>query len=274
MAKKLLTAFTVLLMNVLSIYSYVSAGDSLPNCISMEAVLQKLKEKQDLILIDVRGTKEFEKFRIPVSVNIPLFAVKTKTFLKSKPLVLINEGHSYKQLMDECAMLSESGFTVSILNGGLYQWRRKGGPLEGDVFAQRELNKISSQTFLAGQRYENWIVVDVSKSGNPRADHQNVRRVHIPFANDPKEFISKLETTIKNHREKDFVSVLLCDEDGKIYEEIERHVQAAGIANALYLEGGLEGYKTFEQQQTSMWQEKKVRTGKTVKTNKNCTACP
>jgi 3-mercaptopyruvate sulfurtransferase SseA len=77
-----------------------------------------------------------------------------------------------------------------------------------------------------------------------------------------------------NYRETSLVSVVICDEKGKIYEEIERHVQAAGIANVLYLEGGLEGYKAFEQQQISMQQEKKVRTGKTVKTNKNCTACP
>jgi len=272
--KRLVTAFTILCMNVVFYSSPVYAGDCLSKGISMESVLQRLKPKEELLLIDVRGAKEFEKFRIPGSVNIPLFTLKTKTFLKSKPLVLINEGHRYKQLMDECAVLTDSGFTASILNGGLYQWRRKGGPIEGDVFVQRELNKISSQAFLAGKGNENWIVVDVSESGNPRADHQNIRRIHIPFADNPKEFISKLKFAIKDHTEKDFASVLLCDQNGKIYEEIERHIQAAGIPNVLYLEGGLEGYKTFEQQQTSMWHEKKGRTGKTLKTNRNCPNCP
>jgi rhodanese-related sulfurtransferase len=240
----------------------------------MESVLEKLKERQEIILIDVRNVGEFEKFRIPGSVNIPLFAVKTKTFLKPKPLVLINEGHSYKHLIEECAILSEAGFRVSILNGGLYQWRRKGGPLEGDVFAQRDLNEISPQTFFVGKSNENWIVIDVSESGDPGTDHQNIRPIHIPFANNPKEFISKLQSATKNHTDKDFASILICDEKGKIYEEIEKHIQGAGIQNVLYLKGGLEGYKIFEQQQISVLQEKKVGTGKTVKTHKDCRSCP
>ncbi|MBW1679069.1 MAG: rhodanese-like domain-containing protein [Deltaproteobacteria bacterium] len=45
--------------------------------IPIESILQKLKENQDIILIDVRKKDEFEKFSIPGSINIPLFAVKT-----------------------------------------------------------------------------------------------------------------------------------------------------------------------------------------------------
>jgi rhodanese-related sulfurtransferase len=273
MAKRFLTAFAILLVNALFIYSYVSPGDCSTKSVSVESALQKLKEKQDFILVDVRNPNEFEKFRIPSSVNIPLFALKTKTFFKSKPLVLVNEGHGYKQLTEECAILSEAGFSVSVLDGGLYQWRRKGGPLEGDVFAQRELNEISAQTFFAAKAYENWMVIDVSKSGKTEPDigNKDVRRTHIPFGSDSKEFISKLKSATKNHSEKEFASVIICDEKGRIYEEIERQIQIAGMQNVLYLKGGLEAYKTFEKQQISMGQEKKVRTGKS---NRGCTTCP
>jgi rhodanese-related sulfurtransferase len=277
MAKRFVTVFAVLLVSALFICFYVPTGDCSTKSVSVETVLQKLKEKQDFILIDVRNPNEFEKFRIPGSVNIPLFALKTKTFLKSKPLVLINEGHCYKQLREECAILSETGFTISILVGGLYQWRRKGGPLEGDVFAQRGLNEISPQTFFAGKGYENWMVIDVSKSGKrePDIDIKNVRGTHIPFANDSKEFISKLKSATKNHSEKEFASILICDEKGKNYEEIERQIQIAGIQNVLYLKGGLEGYKTFEQQQMSMARAKSEGgRKKSTKTNKNCATCP
>jgi len=83
--------------------------------IFVESVLRKLKKKQEIVLIDVRNREEFEKFRIPGSINIPLFAIKTKTFLKRKPLVLINEGESYRPLEQECKRLRDTGFTVSIL---------------------------------------------------------------------------------------------------------------------------------------------------------------
>lgn len=286
MAKRFVTAFAVLLVSALFICSYVPTGDCSTKSVSVETVLQKLKEKQDFILIDVRNPNEFEKFRIPGSVNIPLFALKTKTFLKSKPLVLINEGHRYKQLREECAILSETGFTISILDGGLYQWRRKGGPLEGDVFAQRELNEISPQTFFAGKGYENWMVIDVSKSpfslplspgfgGEGGGEGAVPKVIRIPFANDSKEFISKLKSATKNHSEKEFASILICDEKGKIYEEIERQIQIAGIQDVLYLKGGLEGYKAFEKQQNSMVQAKSDGgTKKSTKTNKNCKSCP
>ena len=293
MAKRILRASAILLVNALFIYSYVSIGDCSTKSVSVESVLQKLKEKQDLILIDVRNAKEFEKFRIPASLNIPLFAVKTKTFLKPKPLILMNEGHSYKQLMDECTLLSKAGFAVSILNGGLYQWRRKGGPLEGDVFAQRELNEISPQTFLAGKSYENWMVVDVSKSPltlslSPGSGEEGggegaiLKVIRIPFANNPKEFVTRVKSLIPpfppllkggkgGFPETDFASIIIYDEKGKTYEEIEKHIQDAGIRNVLYLKGGFEGYKTFEQQQISMRQEKKVRIGKS---NRDCPTCP
>ena len=62
--------------------------------ISAESVLQKMRENQDIVLVDIRRRVEFEKFRIPGSINIPLFAIKTKAFLKSKSLVIVDEGYS------------------------------------------------------------------------------------------------------------------------------------------------------------------------------------
>jgi rhodanese-related sulfurtransferase len=271
---KLVAVFTMLFVGTLA-YSSLCFGDHSAKSVSVEAVLQKLREREDLVLIDVRGRTEFDKFRIPGSVNIPLFALKTKTFLKSKPVVLVNEGHQYKQLMDECALLSHAGFTVSILDGGLYQWRRKGGSLEGDVFAQRELNEISLQTYFAGRNSENWMVVYVSVSRKTEPHVKDVPWAHIPLADDPKEFISKLKTARKNYSKKEFASILICDENGRTYEEIERQAQAAKIENVLYLKGGFEAYKTFEQQQMSMARAKSAGGAeKSTKAKKNCGACP
>lgn len=262
-------------MGLLLVCSDLSAKDHPLASLTIESALQGLTEKQESILIDVRNSKEFEKFRIPGSINIPLFAIKTKTFLKSKPLVVMNEGQSYRQLLQECAILSAAGFNARLLDGGLYQWKGKGGPLEGDVFAQRELNKISPQTFLAGQAYENWIVVDVSQTGKADADLANLRRSHLPYSDSPGRFISELKSLLRNEGMTEFFSAVICDEKGDKYERIEKHISDAGIISVLYLKGGFEGYRVFKQQQTGIQKGKTSDTrGTAVKTYRNCTTCP
>ena len=54
--------------------------------LSMESVLAMLKRNQDIILVDVRHKEAFDKSRIAGSIHIPLHALKTKNFLKTKPL--------------------------------------------------------------------------------------------------------------------------------------------------------------------------------------------
>jgi len=51
------------------------------------------------VLVDVRDNESFQKIRIPGSINMSLFAVKTKTFLKTKQIVLVNEGYGYNKLV-------------------------------------------------------------------------------------------------------------------------------------------------------------------------------
>jgi rhodanese-related sulfurtransferase len=271
----LLVTIALILMNSFWIHSHASAEDCFSKFgVSTKSVLRKLQQKQELILVDVRARQEFERFRIPGSVNIPLFAIKTKTFFKGRSLVLINEGHSHKQLEGECEVLAKSGFTVSILNGGLYQWRQKGGPLEGDVFAQRELNKISPQTFFAEQTQGNWILIDISQSDKSNGHPKNVHRIHIPYKNNSEGFISELKAAARNPAGRD-CPFIICDEDGRKYEGIEKHVQEAGLTSVLYLKGGFEGYKVFEQQQSSGRQVgKDAGKRKTVRASKSCKTCP
>jgi hypothetical protein len=52
-----------------------------------------LKKKHDVTLVDVRDRDCFERFRIPRSIHVPLYAVKTKGFLKERFLVLVHEGY-------------------------------------------------------------------------------------------------------------------------------------------------------------------------------------
>jgi hypothetical protein len=48
--------------------------------ISVDAVFYKIKRNQPLTLVDVRRQQDFDQLYIPGSINIPLYAVKTKTY--------------------------------------------------------------------------------------------------------------------------------------------------------------------------------------------------
>jgi len=237
--------------------------------ISVESVLQKVREKQEIILIDVRKRDEFEKFRIPGSINIPLFAMKTKVFLKHKSLVLVNEGYSYSQLERECEQLRKCGFKVWLLNGGLHYWRQKGGSLEGDAFSQKELNRIPPAIFFTEKDYENWLMIDISTSKDSGARSLVPQSIPIPYSNDAKGFISRFKRTSAKYEDKQFTSVLIFDEKGVLYDKIEKVIQKTDFKNIFFLKGGIKAYKNFLDQQLIIRQAR----GHSKKMLKGCKNC-
>lgn len=193
--------------------------------VSWEAVLKMKKEGKDVVFIDTRLETEFKKFHIPNSLNIPLFAVKTKDFLKPADLILINEGYNYSQLEQECLNLRKAGFKAWIFNGGLNYWKEKAGALEGNAFAQEDLNKIPPEAFFLEKNYEGWIMINVD--GAHDLDINNLIQGAKNSPNDPFHFI------------------LIFNKAGNQYEKIEEAINKNGIANVFYLKGGLDGYEKY-----------------------------
>ncbi len=237
--------------------------------ISVESVMRKLRGKKEIILIDVRESKEFKKFSIPGSINIPLFAIKTKAFLKNKPLALVNEGYNSAKLEQECKRLRDFGFEIWIMTGGLNFWRQKGGPIVGDVFAQKELNKISPRSFFGERNFDDWLVIDASESRKPETRQLMPGGMHISFLPDSTRFASKLKKTADKHKSNAFLFVLIFNEDGRQYEKIEKIVDQTGIKNVFYLKDGLNGYEAFLQKHALVRQpgDNKKRT---LKKNTRC----
>ena len=238
--------------------------------ISPDSVLRKLKEKRELVLVDVRDAQDFNSCRIRGSINIPAFALRKKIFLKSKSLVLVNEGFSYSKLEQTCQRLKDSGFQqVSILIGGLNQWREKGFTIEGDVFAQKKVNKILPRDFFAERNCENLILVDVSGTMSPETLDLMPRSFSLPYRGLAEEFIGKIKQALRPHKNDPLISVLIFNQNGRYPERMEGLIRKAGIKNVFYLKDGLEGYKTFLQKQALI-----LRTKNTRKIVKECVTCP
>jgi len=241
--------------------------------VTVESVLKKLQEGEEIILVDIRKRSSFEKFWIPGSLNIPLFSVKTKKLFKLKSLILINEGYNYTHLEKECQALRAAGFQASILDGGVYKWKQKDGPLEGDIFAQKELNKIPPEIFWLEKNYRNWIFIDISRSEERQSDYLIPQKIHIPFVDEPEQFISKLRAIIDNCADNPYTSVLIFNKNGQYNEKIEKFIQKIQNEDVFYLKSGFEGYRAFLEQQASIWQGRD-KTKKRIKTGRKCASCP
>jgi len=231
--------------------------------ISVDSVLFKLKQKQNITLVDIRKPEEFEKVRIPGSINIPLHAVKTKAFLKSQPIVLVNNGYQYTLLEKECKNLKSKGFKVKILKGGLNCWRHKKAPFAGDVFSQKELNKVSPRAFYQEKAFENQVVIDVSKVQSKESKKLIPCAIHIPFSDNRLNLSALCVSAVKNK------TILIFNEHGNGYEKIEKAIEKSSLKNVFYLKGGLKGYKKYLEHLALSRQPKASRL-KTVNRCKNC----
>jgi len=237
--------------------------------IAPEEVWKKIWGKKDIFLIDVRSRDKFEAFRINGSISIPLFSIKNKAILKSKHLVILNEGFEYRNLEKECKNLRGKGFNVSILNGGLNYWRQTCGPLEGDIFSQKELNKIAAPIFFEENVYKNLVVVDTSNLAEQNIKSLIPQSVSLPFLNE-KSFLSKTDTLLGKYKDDIFATILIGNKSGQHYGKIEKAIQKSDLLNVFFLKCGFDGYRKFLERQVLIWQKQEKRKVSV----KKCTGCP
>ncbi len=233
----------------------------------VKQLLDDFRHNKSIVLIDVRKEENFSTVRVPGSINIPLYAVKTKKILKDKTVILLNEGYNYDSLENECKKLQENGFSAKILEGGLTYWRDMGGVIEGDFFAQDVLNKIPPQAFFADRDYDDWLVVNVEKKGDAADDDSISFAAHIPYTDTNKDFATEIERMIEQRQSNGLPYLLIVDDNGENYSAIKQVLHKAKIANVYYLQGGLQEYKNFLQDQTSLLSPSR-------KSIKKCESCP
>lgn len=224
---------------------YPSKGCLPERLISADSIIQDRELKKELLLVDIRPSAAFEKLRIPGSLNIPVFAIKTKTFLKKYDLVLVDDGYRYAQIEEACRHLWRAGFRLRILDGGLSAWSGKGGALEGDEFARKALNRLSPLNFFPEKDGGNWIVLDASEGGRPGSARLFSRFFSVPYAADSTGFAARYEELLKREANAPCVRILVADERGEHYDRLERAIRTTAFPDAFFLEGGIGGYRKF-----------------------------
>jgi rhodanese-related sulfurtransferase len=142
--------------------------------------------KPEILYIDVRPNIAFDEARIPASLNMPLFELKARTYLKSRPLVIVGTGIDDAALVATVeACLKERFISVQIMRGGIRQWQQAGGRLEGVLGQRPPLDKITASQLLSGVEHSPWLML-VPKGAEGKVKVTGLPQAQIIFYDDIK----------------------------------------------------------------------------------------
>lgn len=229
--------------------------------------IQKKWKAQKVHLVDIRSEVEYKKYHIPGSLNIPIRFIHTKTFLKSKPIVLVYRGLKHKYLETQCQKLKEQGFMTSLMEGGLLGWKTSGGELYGNPLHHQQLSHISPLELFLEKDYTNHLIINVSQTPSKLSTFFFPYAHHIPF-ND--EFIPNLQSFIEEHQTTPFLTITLFTHQGENYHQIQKILKSQKFKHIYYLTGGLKAFQTFLHHHQLSTRSRDSR----LRRQQNCPTCP
>ena len=237
--------------------------------VSAQKLLKEWKTDKRPLLIDVRSSKDFTRYSIPGSINIPLYLIKTKARLRNKNIVLLNEGHSYHRLAKELIKLKKMKFSSArVLRGGLVAWSKMGGTINGNLFAMKQMNKVSPREFFPDRDYEEIEIFQIHKRGNELGKKVLPQAMGLPemtSAQGEKKLAQTLNALISRKKNKLLYVVIATTDDAN--QRLENALQKAIDEPIFFLQGGTKAYEAYLKGQVNLW----LHAGK--KRREGCATC-
>jgi len=235
--------------------------------VSADTLITKYKKGVKPLFIDVRSVRDFDALHINGAMNIPLHFIKTKTYLKSSPLVLVDRGLAAHRLLPVCRELRKLGFDGRILEGGMNAWSSHGGRMTGEPVRQMDYCRISPADFYKEKNYSNRIVCDVSAIRSEASKQLMPYASHFPLtgnAGSQSELIAKFKSAHGRN-----AAIIVVNSNGERYRKVKRLLGHAGLKNVFYLDGGIDAYGKYLDGLISSWRPQDQR----VKSNSPCRSC-
>lgn len=238
---------------------------------SVAEVMERQAQGHSSTFVDVRGSVDYARARLPGSLNMPLYEVKTKSFLKGKDIVLVDGGWGDERLELECLYLQNAGFaSVKILYGGLNAWSASGQPLEGTRC--HEVQSLSAAALCSVIKYGDWLAVDLTDSDDSVGIIPGAQRISWHTARDGEAAARLRDLLMANAKGK---RVVLFTENGEDYDAIQDQVDGPDGVPVFFLRGGIQDYRRQLRENAAL-----QRAGVTTVTSgsgggrKPCGSCP
>jgi len=225
----------------------------------------------DVVFVDVGRAERFQDLRIPGAIHVPLHALKTKGFLRTKRLILYNEASAPELLLETaCRELEDAGFaSVTVLRGGLAGWYGRGAPLEGP--GEHVVADFTVPPWVADVTPSSDAFVWVGLALPATSDGPGLTVAHLLHGLEGAAAFRETWLGLLAAHPGD-APLLLIDSNGSDYARVERLLEAQpGLRQGravLYLEGGLAGY------QAHLASRSVAHTGPARQTGTSCGSCP
>lgn len=245
----------------------VAREPDLPILVSAEALLREDPMGRETVILDIRGQADVDQCRIPGSLHIPLHAVRTREFLKSRRLVLVGRNGFDEREEAECARLNTEGFIAFLLDGGISAWSAAGRPVEGEGCQAESLNAVSPVEWLASRRDDRWLLVNACRSKQSDGLRLIPQAVILP---DP-ENLDVLRSLIGRRPAGQPFTLLLFDDDGSDIPKLAQALAKSKLPRLLFLEGGITHYQAFLERQAALVDAQR---SSSRKASSSCASCP
>lgn len=192
-------------------------------------------------LVDVReqrADKPSMQVHIKNGLKIPIHLLKTKTYLKNKSLVVIDDGFNHSNLEQQVRQLHALGFfDVKILSDGVAGLAGT-GYLEGEPSSIFRLRLVSAEKlFDLSLDVNNMLFVNL-ENDNTAFEVIGLHYLHLPYSHD-RLFLLQLYNKISHEiAENENLRVVLSHQQYSIYREIIASEKLEGVSDLWYVKGG------------------------------------
>jgi len=101
-------------------------------CALSAADVNAFLQKSGSTIIDTRQEKDFAQFHIANAIRADVATIRLKNYLRDKPLLLLGDGKTDRELYASCGRLRAQGFkSVQVLMGGMAGYLAKELPVDG-----------------------------------------------------------------------------------------------------------------------------------------------
>jgi len=201
-----------------------------------------------------RFDRDPSRIFIDGAIKLPLYRVKSKTYLKKQRLVLVGDGLDDYFIENEIVNLKDVGFArVKILEYGVSALIGT-GKLRGDAASSLNLRSASAEKLvggaMGGEQAANFLFINLG-SANSSYSELGLKKKEILFSDDKRFYTQLYDEVISEIEENDSIRVVLIHDDPKVYNQIAQSRDMFDMLGLWFMEDGNQGLTELKEKISS-----------------------